>query len=208
MAGAKERTILLTLEGDLEPNQGQFPLKRPSEDYVKQFIPTSGLVGAIPKAILGERKTLELVGPAGVYFDYNADVAVVPGLFTSFIQPWFFKPVGVSVRGESYLGTYPVLSKGDKDVERIIAKMNKSLADFTDRIGPAGTGERVLIEIRNNPVNSRRFFGYINHFHYEETTAMPYIFPYDFSFVGRSMDSAQIAAGRQAGRDSLKAFGG
>lgn len=212
LAPVKERTISLTLESDLvkdSTNGSGTNLQRPSQSFTDRFIPTSGLVGAVARNVMGNAltKTLNLVGPMSIDFSYDADVAVEQGLFTSYIQPWFVKPVTIEIKGESYLGTYPVISRADKDVENVLTKLLKSLNDFSDRVGSPGNKDRVLLEVRSNPRNARRFFGYLRHFSFGENVNTPFILNYGISFVGRSVDNMEVVNGRSRAQQALRRAG-
>jgi hypothetical protein len=211
LAPVKDRTISLTLEKDLVADSangtGQ-QLRKPAQSFTDKFIPTSGLIGAVARNVFGKiDPTLKLVGPMSIDLSYEADVAVEQGLFTSFIQPWFVKPVRISIKGESYLGAYTLISRGDKDVERSLDKLMTSLNDFSDRVGQAGNKSRVLLEIRNNPRGSRRFWGYINRLNFGENVATPFILNYEIGFVGRPIDNMEIVSGKNNARAALKRAG-
>lgn len=201
----------MTLEKDLKADAtngtGQNLLK-PSQSFTDKFIPSNGLIGAVARDVFGKvDPTLKLVGPMSIDFSYDADVAVEPGLFTSYIQPWFVKPVSISIKGESYLGTYVLISRADKDVESALDKLTTSLNDFSDRVGSAGDKSRVLLEIKNNPRGARRFLGYIKHLSFGENVQTPFILNYEIGFIGRSIDNMQIVSGKNNARAALKRAG-
>lgn len=211
LAPVKDRTISLTLEKDLVSDAangtGQ-ALTKPSQSFTDKFIPSSGLTGAVARNVFGKiSPTLNLVGPMSIDFTYEADVAVEQGLFTSYIQPWFVKPVTINIKGESYLGTYVLISRADRDVEKSLDKLMTSLNDFSDRVGQPGDKSRVLLEIKNNPRGARRFWGYIRHLNFGENVANPFILNYDLSFVGRSVDNMEIVSGKNNARAALKRAG-
>lgn len=213
LAPIKDRTISMVLESDLDKddtNSSGQVLRKPSQSFTDRFIPSSGLSGAVARNVMKDKlaKTLNLVGPTSVDFSYEADVAVESGLFTSFIQPWFIKPVVINIKGESYLGTSPVISRADRDVEKTLEKFTKSLNDFSERVGSPGNKDRVLLEIRNNPRNARRFFGYIRRFTFGENVSSPFMLTYGIDFVGRSVDNMEIVAGRNNALRAIKRAGG
>jgi len=212
LAPIKDRTISLTLESDIKENStnsNSTVLRKPSQSFTDKFIPSSGIAGAVARKVLNLKPdpTLRLVGPMAIDFTYEAEVAVEDGLFTSYIQPWFVKPVSISIRGESYLGTYTLISRADKDVESALKKMLESLNDFSARVGHPGTKSRVLLEIRNNPRNARRFLGYIRRLNFGENVSTPFILNYEIGFVGRSVDDMEVVAGKVNAREALKRAG-
>jgi hypothetical protein len=212
LSPVKDRTISLTLEKDLKSDAtngtGQALLK-PSQSFTDKFLPSSGLAGAVARNVFGAiSPTLKLVGPMSIDFNYEADVAVEPGLFTSYIQPWFVKPVQISIKGESYLGTYTLISRADRDVEDALSKLMSSLNDFSERVGSPGNKSRVLLEIKNNPRGARRFLGYVRHLSFGENVSTPFILNYEIGFVGRSVDNMEIVSGKNNARAALKRAGG
>jgi hypothetical protein len=204
----KDRTISLTMESDL-PQQGevQSQLSKYAKNFAQKFIPSTGPAGAAANALGLASKTLKLVGPAYMNFDFDAAVAEEPGPFTSHLQGWYIRPVVVSIKGESYLGTYTGVSRSDGDIKKLLEKFKQQLTDFTPRYGTPGTQERVQIEIANNPPGSRKFFGYIKHLSFSEAITSPYLLPYDLTFIGRNVDNLQIAQGSAYGAQALKQAG-
>ncbi len=140
-------------------------------------------------------------------FDYDAGVAEEPGIFTSHLQGWYIRPVAISIKGESYLGTYTGVSRSDADIKNLIDKFRKQLNDFTPRYGTAGTQERVQIEFANNPGGGRKFLGYIKKFNFSESVTSPYMLPYELAFIGRNVDGENIYTGHQAADTALKMGG-
>lgn len=204
----KDRTISLTLERDL-PRQGevQSQLAKYASDFSQRFIPSTGPAGAAAKALGASQKVLRLVGPNYMSFDFDAAVAEEAGPFTSHLQPWYIKPVVVSIKGESYLGTYAGVSRSDADVKNLLDKFKKQLTDFTPRFGTPGTQERIQIEIASNPQGSRKFLGYIRRFSFSESINNPYMLPYEMVFVGRNVDNLQVARGASYGAVALTMHG-
>ena len=205
----KDRTITLTMEKDL-PKQGQVQaqLAKYASTFQQRFIPSTGPAGAAA-AVLGiKSKALVLVGPAYMGFDHDAGVAEEEGIFTSHLQGWYIKPVQISIRGESYLGTYTGVSRSDGDVQNILADFRRQLTDFTPKYGTPGTQERIQIEISNNPLGTTKFLGFIKKFNFSEVITSPYMLPYELSFVGRPQDGNAINQGRLDGDIATKMGGG
>lgn len=207
----KSRTIKITLENDLktvaDPNSGAVTPPT-SKAFTDRFIPTTGVAGSVANRIRGPQKTLTLVGPTAIDIGFEAGVAEEMGLFTSFLQPWFIKPVQVTIKGESYLGTYAVASRGDKDAQNLLAKFKRSLNDFSPMVGTPGTQERAYLDIGNNPIGMKKFFGYIKRLTFSEQISNPYMIGYEMSFVGRNVDDAQIAKGKEGARAAIVRAGG
>ncbi len=205
----KSRTISLTIQ---KPASGKDPqsLQTPSQGFVSKYIPSTGIAGAVSKNLLGRtvESTLNLVGPTAIDITFEADIASESGLFTSFLQPWSMKPTAVTIKGESYLGAFPLISNADTDVKDILARFRSTLNDFSGRLGTPGTGRRVLLEFRNNPDGARRFLGFIRRFHFGESISAHYLLPYEIDFIGRPVDGVKISEGREDGRRSLARYGG
>ena len=72
-----------------------------------------------------------------------------------------------------------------------------ALRDFSNRLGPSGTKERVILEISNNPDGSARFIGYIKDFSITEEVKKPYILDYELTFIGKNFDDMSISTGKQ-----------
>ena len=204
----KDRTIRLTLE--VRSPDGSSNVTSASQPrYVSQFIPNSGLLGGIiANTKLGAvEATLDLVGPTSIDISYKADVAADVGLFTSFLQPWFIRPVVVTIKGTSYIGAYSGLARSDRDAKGILAKFYKSQNDFADLGGKPGNGARLLLELTGLPKGMNRFLGYITDFGITEGIDKAYLLNYTMSFVGRNMQDAKTRQGKQAGREAQNAQG-
>jgi hypothetical protein len=198
LLAAKNRTIRLTLENDLEAGT----VKTPSRSFVDKFLPNSGLLG-VASALISSSPTIELVGPTGIDFKISASIVDEAGLFSNFLEPYAIKNVPITIRGESYIGVYPGISRADKDISGVMEKFKKSLNSFSGRAGKAGTKERVLLEIENNPTNLRRFLGYITELSFGEDVKNPYVLPYTISFIGSMADSMQLVKGKNNARSAL-----
>jgi hypothetical protein len=197
LALLKDRTIKLTLESDYRKQQGVWgSVASITASLVKNYLPPSiPIATKLFNKATGNAfgKTLNLKGANSVSLDYSADIGEESGLFTSFLQPWYIKNVNISVKGESYLGAYSLLSSGDSDVLETLNKFKTMQNDFSTNGGVAGTRERVVVEITNNPLGSRKFIGYFKKFNFSEDVQNAYILPYQFDFIGKNIDNAQIS---------------
>ncbi len=203
----KNRTISLTIE---RPASEKANPAGVLNKFVSQFLPSTGIGGALVNAVKGKdvNSTLSLIGPTSLDINFEADIAIEQGLFTSFMQPWSMNVASVNIKGESYLGAFPLLSNADSDVADILSRFNSTLRDFSGRLGTPGTGRRIMLEIRGNPAGSRRFMGFIRRLHFGESVSASYMLPYEIDFVGRPIDEAKIQSGREGGRRSLERMGG
>ena len=211
MFPVRDRTIVLTLESSLleYTSVGPTVLTTPSQPFVNKFLPSTGLGGAVMQNVFGVTDpSIELVGANSIDISHDAAVAEETGLFTSYLQPWFIKPVHITIKGESYLGAYLGVSRGDNEAKRILEAFRKSLNDFTALAGKPGTKERVQLEIRGYPKGMRKFFGYLTKFSTQEQVTNAYILSYDLSFVGRNIDNSQIVKGKGNATAALQAAGG
>jgi hypothetical protein len=145
---------------------------------------------------LGIEATLDLIGPTSIDIQYSAGVAAEPGLVTSFIQPWFIKPITVTIKGNSYIGAYTGLARADRDAKGILDKFRKSQNDFSDLGGAPGTTARILLELTGMPKGMSRFLGYFTDFSINESVDKVYLLNYSISLVGRNMDDAKVRAGK------------
>ena len=210
LSAPKDRTVKITLESDLKKNGSDVATYTSTKTRaVDKFLTHRGLSGYVTKALGVKRPTLFLRGVNAIDFDYTAGVAEAQGPGTSFLQPWSIKPVKISLKGMSYLGTYVGLGNGDKEVSDIYGKLKIALNDFSPKFGAAGTGERTLIEFTENPENCQKFLGYITGFKWSEQALEAYVLNYSFSFIGVPADDSALIVGKNnAQYDSKTAMGG
>lgn len=204
----KDRTIRLTLETRGQNGAAQNTAASQPR-FVSQFIPNSGLLGGIVSAsgIRTVDSTVDLVGPTSIGIDYDADVAAEPGLYTSFIQPWFIKPVRISITGTSYIGVYAGLARADRDAKNILDKFKRSQNDYVDLGGKPGNAARVLIELSGMPRGMSRFLGYIESFGVKDNIDTVGLLGYTLNIVGRNMDDANVRQGKQNSKAAKEAQG-
>ena len=195
----RDRTISLTLESALRNTPNKKVSTKASDKYVSKFIPNSGITGFIAKKSGLESATIVLQGPTRINIGLTADIGNDPGIFTSFLQPWFIKNIPVRIDGESYLGAYTGISVGDRDAERLLKKFRDTLNDFSH--DGQYSKERILLEIKGGPQGTRRFLGYIQKLDLTEDIRNPYFLNYSLDFIGRNVDNAALSQGRA---DALK----
>jgi len=197
----KDRTIRLTLEKVTKDGSSQATTASQPR-FISQFIPNSGVLGGIV-ANLGKspvEATLDLVGPVSIDINHSAAVAAEPGLFTSFLQPWFIKPVTVTITGTSYIGAYSGMARADRDAKGLLEKFRSSQNDFIDLGGgKPGSGRRILLELTGLPRGLSRFIGYMTDLNFKEGIQTAYLLNYTMSFVGRPADDTQVRRGKQNG---------
>jgi hypothetical protein len=208
LALLKDRTISLTLEKDYEAKLSGTQAVL-SNDLFQQFLPTTtGVPGSILNKLSTVNPTIILKGPNYMSFDHVADVAEENGLFTSFLQPWYIRPVNIQIRGGSYLGAYTLLSVPDGDLELTLAMFRKSQGDFSNQVGTPGDRQRVVLNIQNNPQGSRTFLGYFKRLTFSDEIKSAYLLDYQIDFVGRNIDNLGIATGKaNAAADRQVGFG-
>jgi hypothetical protein len=119
------------------------------------------------------------------------------GITTSFLQAWYIKPISITVRGQSYLGAYPLVSPSDRDVERLLTKFRKAANDFSTLYGSAGTKERFLLELNGYPKGARKFLGYLKRLDWTEDVKNANLLDYTIEFIGRNVDNASLADGKK-----------
>ncbi len=177
--------------------------------FVSQFIPNSGLLGGLVSGsgLVTVESTLDLIGPTSIDIAYAADVAAEPGLFTSFLQPWFIKPVRITIAGNSYIGAYSGMARADRDAKGILDRFKRSQNDFADLGGKPGNAARLLVEMTGLPRGMSRFLGYIEDFSIKEGVDKAYLLGYSVQFVGRNVDDAKVRQGRQNARTAQEAQG-
>ena len=199
----KDRTIRLTLE---QPSSSSKDTAASQPRYISQFIPNGGLLGGIVSGLglTDVNSTLDLVGPTSINIKHAADVATESGLFTNFIQPWFIKPVVITIQGNSYLGAYTGLARSDNDLQQIIKRFRKSQNDFTNLKGSPGTAQRMLLELTGMPAGLSRFKGYMTGFDLNEDIKTVYLVNYTISFVGLNVDQSSVATGKANAQTAWK----
>jgi hypothetical protein len=204
----KDRTIRLTLE-NRSPSGIPQATNASQPRFISQFIPNSGLLGGIVAntPLGGVNKTLDLVGPTSIDINYSSDVGAEPGLFTSFLQPWFIKPVNITISGTSYIGAYSGMARVDRDAKGILERFMKAQNDFSDLGGNPGTSQRILIEFTGMPRGMSRFLGYITSLSIKEGIDRAYLLGYTMSFIGRNNNEASTRRGREGATDSHQRAG-
>ena len=209
----RDRSVSLTLETELPvTNEGNSVLGT-NAAFTSRFLPSTGLLGAAAKLAAKvpglnklEPKSVTLKGASYISVSHAADVASESGVSTSFLQPWFIKPISITVRGQSYLGAYPLISPSDRDVERLLRQFRKMAGDFSPLFGSQGTGERILLELNGYPKGARKFLGYLKRLDWTEDVKNANLLDYTLEFIGRNVDGASLAIGK-AGAASDKKSG-
>ena len=184
----KDRSVTLTLENSLSQNK---QIAKKVADY---YLPKRGLAGTLVEAVT-ESYILTLSGPNNIAIEYSADVGEEQGVYTSFLQPWFIKPVRISIRGDSYIGAYTLLSCYDNDTEGILRRFKTSQNDFSGQLGRPGDMQRVQLEINNSPLGFKKFLGYFTKFNVSEVVQKVYLQEYQIEFVGRNIDDIGVSKG-------------
>lgn len=199
LAPFRDRTIRLTLESDLQGQTDVVQLQA-TKSFTDRFMPTSGLGGyvAAPPANGSSTaaKTLTLRGPMSISIKHVAGVAEENGLSTSFLQPWYIESIPITIKGQSYIGTYPLLSVSDRDVERALKMFRQSLNDFATLNGKPGSKERIFLDLQGNPPGARRFLGFIRGLDWDEDVKSVNVLNYTIEFIGRNVDNAALAKGK------------
>jgi hypothetical protein len=135
-------------------------------------------------------QTIELTEVNTVAMQSTGATAVLPGVIVPVIQPWYFQPITIEVRGESYMGAF--------DEERLNVTVDNDVAELfrlRDNVntifsGSQGSvkGLRTRLSIgKNVGVNNardREFVGNINDIRVEESDEKPYVWTYTIQFTG------------------------
>jgi hypothetical protein len=204
----RDRSITLTLESELTAtDKSGNTVLATNAKFVNRFLPKTGLAGfgrklakKVPGLTLPDDESLTMKGVTYISVNHAADVASEPGVVTSFLQPWFIKPVAITLRGTSYLGAYPLISVSDRDVENLLKKFRAVANDYTSLYGTPGSQSRVLLELNGYPRGARRFLGYLKTFNWTEDVKNANLLDYTLEFLGRNVDGASL----QAGKDGAK----
>jgi hypothetical protein len=192
-ASYKDRTVKLTLENTyFQQSQGMQVIS----NVASLYLPSSGIGGKLQRK-LTPKGVITLVGPTAMSVELDANIGNESGVATTFLQPWQINNVPVKIKGESYLGAFDAVSVGDGDASGILNLFYTALRDFSSRLGPQGTKERVILEISNNPSGSSRFLGFIKNFTISEDVKKPYILEYELTFIGKNFDDMGISIGKQ-----------
>ena len=191
----RNRSVSLTLESNLPSNKSTTLITNGA--FVSKFLPSSGLVGqALNKKFNPSGGTLTLSGVNSISGALATDTGTDMGVSTWFIQPWYIKPVPITLKGTSYLGTYPSVSVPDRDFERLL-KMFKTVAnDFSSLYGAQGTKERVLLELNGYPQGAARFLGLLGSLTWDEEVKNANVINWSLTFVGRSTDGYSVMRGK------------
>lgn len=121
-------------------------------------------------------------------------VAMVRGVISAIIQPWYFQPIVVDIMGKSYMGAFaetltsnPNVST-DNDVTTLIRfrdmvnqtfiRTSSTIKDLEMRLD-YGTGGRAGLNASNQTL-----VGFIDEMTIEETEDAPYIQSYTIKFTG------------------------
>ena len=207
----KDRTITLTLESDYLKLQGDRAkngaIKNFGTDFTNRFIPKSGLLGQLVQKVRKE-PTLTLKGPTSISITHASTIAEAEGISTSFLQPWFIKNVNIMIRGNSYLGAFPILSVPDRDAEKLLKKYRDTLNDFSSNLGSPGSRERIILEFKGNPPGARKFIGFIKDLTFTEQIDSVYLIDYTMNFVGRNIDNSALAQGKGNAASSMRVNSG
>lgn len=211
IAPAKDRTIRLTKEGDLDFTSSkasgttQTAQLTTGRNFANRFLPSTG-VGGLVRRLTGV-KTIILRGPTELSFSYASEIGEVNGLFTSFLQPWYIQNINITIRGQSYLGAYPIFSVPDRDVEDVLSKYRETLNDFTEAVGKVGDKNRFLLEVAGNPKGARKFLGYLRKLSWTENVKNAYMLDYTIDFIGRGVDDAKLTKGKDGASKDMRNAG-
>lgn len=202
----RDRTISLQIEAAANTPSNTASAQ---STYLQQFLPNTGLLGNVFNSTPGTEteKPFSLIGPTQISINHSAQVASESGLFTNFLQPWFIKPIEITIRGGSYMGAFAGLSRADNDAQVILAKFRRTLNDFTSLAGSPGTAQRVLLNLSGMPTGLDRFRGYITSFITDENIKTVYMLDYTLQFIGLSTSQSVIKKGKSLAAQAAKSFG-
>ena len=157
----KDRTIKMTLA---VPGATASNPAATQPAYVRQFIPNSGLLGGLVNGLTPAPPTsISLVGPTKISIKFSAGVAAESGLFTNFLQPWFIKPVMVSIMGTSYIGnSFRAVQVRQRRAGHPPEVPGASQSDLpTQSWRPPAATQRIALQLTGMPAGFSRFLGYI-----------------------------------------------
>jgi len=134
--------------------------------------------------------SIELTEVNTVSMQSTGATAILPGVIVPVIQPWYFLPVTIEIKGESYMGAFDeerLNITADNDVANLWALRDNVNAIFSGSQGSVkGLRTRLSIGKRldSNTSHDRTFVGNVNDIRIEESDEKPYVWSYTVSFTG------------------------
>jgi len=184
----KDRTVRIIVNKASKEDEAfkksveNYQLETKKREMFEKFFPVvpSSTLRTLPGELTKDLIVLELKEVKSIKLSYSADITVEFGISVAFIQPWYIKPVEISITGSSYIGAYPYIANADADIDELYKIFKNNLMEIT------GNRRLLLLEIVNNPNDTDRFFGYFSKLDFGEDVSKPYILDYDLTFIGAS----------------------
>ena len=198
----RDRSITLTLESEIPVSNKNPGALATNAAFTNRFLPQSGVGRSLAKIITpGLNKliplSVTLKGATHISVNHQVDIGVDQGISTAFLQPWYIKPIPITIRGQSNLGAYPLISPSDRDIERVLQKFRIAANDFSSQFGRAGDGQRFLLELNGYPKGARKFLGYLKALNWTEEVKNANLLDYSIEFIGRNVDNAALVDGKK-----------
>jgi hypothetical protein len=130
-------------------------------------------------------------GVTELNINFETVLGEVQGIYKTTLQPWYYKPVTINIKGEMYLGAFQgsddLHSKGESTVRNMSSQINAF-----NQLFKSGEFERqkVYLTIDQEPYN---FNGYITSFDYTESVSKPFVLDYSIKFYGLVYDHTALA---------------
>lgn len=140
------------------------------------FVQFSGTVGSEQKTDI--KKTIRLIGVRKLQLAAQHGVGKAAGLSDFFLQPWYFREVGITIGGKSYIGAY-FSDFFNPTRDATVNDMKELLSEFNNSRGNASREFRFIIE------NEDSFTGFVESFTYSEDIGEPFILDYTVNIVAR-----------------------
>lgn len=192
LAAPIDRTIRLTL---LPKNQAASAVAA----YVASYLPQTQ-TPPFPQIVNSFNPVLTLVGPASIEGGFTAGLGDDSGIGANRLQPWFIRNVPITIKGESYLGMYPLLSNPDLDFQSMLQLFNQAASQFAPRSGTPGTGQKFMLSISGYPLGARRFTGHVEALLFTEAIQRVNMVGYTLKFKGVPSDQVALQQGALAAK--------
>lgn len=174
--------------------------------------PTAG--GEVSPAAVPPLISIDLTEVRSIRPSSQGATAVMNGVVGPVIQPWYFGPIVMEIRGESYMGAFKNRALNvavDNDVEklwRLREIVNERFALSAETI----RGLKVVLTIGDsgpeNMATNQKFWGNIDNLETEENDDKPYVWTYGFRFTGDFWTRFVVESGTQGvGQDLAVASG-
>jgi len=127
----------------------------------------------------------EIEGVTKIGYEFAGSVANVQGIAKSIFQPWYFKPVKISIDGNTYIGTYKdddgdTNLRGGNTVTNFLELMQK-----LNNYYKSGSDKYLELQITDDK-NDYCFNCYIENFRFDDEVDNPFMYSYSIELIGIS----------------------